>query len=124
MAATSVTSVSLDPLSLLVCVSRGTGIRRAIRRGISFTGNLLERRYAPVPFAFRGAAASTERFGFGKWRASNSGIPWLEDGVTMIDFLVDGEVEYRSHSNTIGLVRDARACGEVPPLIYLNGQYQ
>jgi flavin reductase (DIM6/NTAB) family NADH-FMN oxidoreductase RutF len=41
-----------------------------------------------------------------------------------IDCIVDGEIEYGSHSIVIGLVRDARVSGEVTPLIYLNGQYQ
>jgi flavin reductase len=79
--ATSVTSLSLDPPSLLVCVNRGADIRHVIRQGISFTVNLLERKQVPVSIAFGGAALSAERFGFGKWRAGESGVPWLEDAL-------------------------------------------
>lgn len=124
MAATSVTSLSLDPPSLLVCVNRTAGIRGAIRQGNAFTVNLLERQHAPVSMAFGGAAPRLERFNQGKWRAGESGVPWLEDGLAAIDCLVDREVEYGTHSIIIGRVLAARVFGEVTPLIYLNGEYQ
>lgn len=124
MAATSVTSLSLDPPSLLVCVNRGAGIRSAVRHGSHFTVNLLDRQHAPVSVAFGGGVPVAERFGTGKWQASESGVPWLEDGVAAVECVVDGEVEYGSHSIIIGRVQGVRIGGEATPLIYLNGQYQ
>jgi flavin reductase len=124
MAATSVTSLSMDPPSILVCVNRGARFRGAIRQGSPFTVNLLDRRHEPVSVAFGGAQSGPDRFGVGRWRAGESGVPWLEDGVAAIDCVVDGEVEYGTHSIIIGLVRGARVSGAATPLIYLNGQYQ
>ena len=124
MAATSVTSLSMDPPSILVCVNRSASIRSAIRQGSAFTVNLLDREHAPVSLAFGGAKAGLDRFSVGQWREGEAGVPWLEDGVAAIDCLVDREVEYGTHSIIIGRVRGARVSGEATPLIYLNGQYQ
>lgn len=124
MAATSVTSLSMDPPSILVCVNRAASIRTAITQGSPFTVNLLDREHAPVSMAFGGAKAGAERFDVGRWQAGEAGVPWLEDGVASIDCVVDGEIEYGTHSIIIGLVRGARVSGEATPLIYLNGQYQ
>ena len=124
MAATSVTSLSMDPPSILVCVNRGASIRGAIRQGSPFTVNLLDRDHAPVSMAFGGAKTGAERFGVGSWQAGEAGVPWLEDGVAAIDCVVDAEIEYGTHSIIIGRVRGARICGEATPLIYLDGHYQ
>jgi flavin reductase len=124
MAATSVTSLSLDPPSLRVCINRAAGLRSAIRPGCPFTVNLLDREHVPVSVAFGGAVRGADRFATGKWCAGEAGVPWLEDGAAAIDCVVVGEVEYGSHSIVIGRVRGARVSGEVSPLIYLNGQYQ
>lgn len=124
MAATSVTSLSMDPPAILVCVNRSARIRGAIQKGSPFTVNLLDRRHESVSVAFGGAKSGAERFEVGDWQAGESGVPWLTDGVAVIDCVVDGEIEYGTHSIVIGLVRGARVSGEATPLIYLNGQYQ
>ena len=124
MAATSVTSLSMDPPSILVCVNRTASIRTAITQGSAFTVNLLDREHAEVSMAFGGAKSGVERFDVGRWQAGEAGVPWLEDGVASIDCVVDAEIEYGTHSIIIGQVRSARVSGEATPLIYLNGQYQ
>lgn len=124
MAATSVTSLSLDPPSLLVCVNRGAGIRGSVRHGSAFTVNLLDRRHASVSVAFGGGVPVAERFGTGAWQASETGVPWLEDGLAAVECVVDGEIEYGSHSIIIGRVQSVRISGEATPLIYLDGRYQ
>lgn len=124
MAATSVTSLSMEPPSILVCVNRSASIRSAIIQGSPFTVNLLDREHAEVSMAFGGAKSGLARFDVGRWQAGEAGVPWLEDGVAAIDCVVDAEIEYGTHSIIIGQVRGARVSGEVTPLIYLNGQYQ
>ena len=117
MAATSVTSLSMDPPSILVCVNRAAGIRSAVTQGSPFTVNLLDREHAAVSIAFGGGKPVAERFGVGQWVEG-------EDGVASIDCIVDAEIEYGTHSIIIGRVRGARICGEATPLIYLDGHYQ
>ena len=124
MAATSVTSLSMYPPSILVCVNRAAGIRSAVTQGSPFTVNLLDREHAAVSIAFGGGKPVAERFGVGRWIEGEDGVPWLEDGVASIDCIVDAEIEYGTHSIIIGRVRGARICGEATPLIYLDGHYQ
>lgn len=122
--ATSMTSLSMDPPSLLLCVNRSASIRAALEPGAAFTANLLERRHKAVSDAFGGRASGTERFGFGDWGTCERGVPVLRDAIAAIQCKVDREVEYGTHTIIIGKVLNTCLSDELDPLVYVNGNYQ
>jgi flavin reductase (DIM6/NTAB) family NADH-FMN oxidoreductase RutF len=124
MSATSVTSLSMSPPSLVVCINRNARVRQALAPGRPFTVNLLDQAQGSISAAFGGEKSGPERFNVGRWRAGETGVPFLEDGLAIIDCRVDGTVEYGTHSIIIGRVDHVRLAGQAMPLIYFDGQYQ
>lgn len=122
--ATSVTSLSMEPPSLLLCVNRSASIRDALEPGTAFTANLLERRHQAVSDAFGGRATGAERFSFGEWNACERGVPMLRDAIAAIQCEVDREIEYGTHTIIIGRVLNTCLSDELTPLVYVNGAYQ
>ena len=124
LTATSVTSLSMDPPSLLVCVNRSASIRAALAPGVAFTVNLLDRRHTAVSDAFGGRVVAAERFGIGEWSPCDRGVPRLCDAIAAIRCEVEQEVEYGTHTIIIGRVLDTQLSDEPTPLVYVNGTYQ
>lgn len=123
MAATSVTSLSMSPPSLLVCVNRQTGIHASMFIGARFNVNLLGNHHRDVAVAFGGQMARELRFGVGQWADDIQGLPALADAQAVIGCEVDRLVTYGTHTIVIGAVREVRVAGEVQPLIYQDGRY-
>lgn len=123
MAATSVTSLSMSPPSLLVCVNRQTGIHASMFIGARFNVNLLGNNHRDVAAAFGGQMARELRFGVGQWADDIQGLPALADAQAVIGCEVDRLVTYGTHTIVIGAVREVRVSGEVQPLIYQDGRY-
>lgn len=124
MAATSVTSLSMDPPSLLICVNRSASIHAALTHGATFSVNILHESHEPISAAFGGKAKGAERFATGDWRACSEGLPRLHDAVASIACAVDMSVDYGTHTIVIGKVRQTRLSTQEHPLIYVNGRYQ
>lgn len=123
MAATSVTSLSMSPPSLLVCINRQTGIHASMFIGAKFNVNLLGNHHRDVAAAFGGQVARELRFGVGQWADDIQGLPALADAQAVVGCEVDRLVTYGTHTIVIGAVREVRVAGEVQPLIYQDGRY-
>ena len=123
MAATSVTSLSMSPPSLLVCINRQTGIHASMFIGAKFNVNLLGNHHRDVAAAFGGQVARELRFGVGQWADDIQSLPALADAQAVVGCEVDRLVTYGTHTIVIGAVREVRVAGEVQPLIYQDGRY-
>jgi flavin reductase (DIM6/NTAB) family NADH-FMN oxidoreductase RutF len=123
MAATSVTSLSMSPPSLLVCINRQTGIHASMFIGARFNVNLLGNQHRDVAAAFGGQVARELRFGVGQWADDIQGLPALADAQAVVGCEVDRLVTYGTHTIVVGAVREVRVAGEVQPLIYQDGRY-
>ncbi len=112
--ATSVTSLSADPPSLLACLHRSSSSYGAVRRSLSFAVNLLsadQQEYAEL-FAGRSGLQGSERYQGGPWRPLPSGVLCLANSIAAFDC----EIEDRSRgtrtpsslaaSGTSSLARD------------------
>lgn len=124
MAATSVSSLSMDPPSLLICVNRSASIHATLTTGTAFSVNILHESHEAISAAFGGGAKGAERFAAGDWRACSEGIPHLHDAVASIACVVDMSVDYGTHTIVVGKVRGTRLSPHEHPLIYVNGRYQ
>ncbi|QKW32426.1 flavin reductase family protein (plasmid) [Nocardiopsis flavescens] len=78
MTCTSLTSVSLAPPTLLVCLNLESGTMQAVREQGRFGVNLLHHRSQRAARLFSGPTA--DRFSKVKWeRSPKHGMPWLVD---------------------------------------------
>lgn len=121
--ATAVTSLSMDPKSILVCINRSSSISSIIEERRIFCVNILADHHADVSRTFGGMAKGADRFSVGKWRRSEEGIPYLNDAQACLFCTLDRLVTFGTHNVFFGSVGDIRLSGDVSPLIYLDGHY-
>jgi len=124
LSATSVTSLSMEPPSLLVCLNRSASLTPMLHQDKPFSVNLLDRRHQNVSNAFGSSSLRAERFRDGDWQLSERGVPVMAEAIASIECDVGKLVEYGSHIIVIGEVRHVRIGEGVDPLIYCNGKYQ
>ncbi len=123
MAATSVTSLSMNPPSLLVCVNKTTGMHQALDNGGDFAINVLSNDQQEVSAACGGKLTGEERFTVGNWTETSAGLPYLKDAQSVVVLEQDGRYEYGSHTIFIGKVKEIKNSEKVNPLLYVDGRY-
>jgi flavin reductase (DIM6/NTAB) family NADH-FMN oxidoreductase RutF len=123
MTATAVTSLSMDPPSLLVCVNRKTFLHDIILQARTFCVNVLHQGHADLSAAFSGAISGDARFGVGAWAMAADGTPYLTDAQAAIFCRKTAAVPYGTHTVFIGEVTDASARQPIAPLVYQNAAY-
>jgi len=126
--APTVTSLSVDPPSLLVCVGRTASIARALVRLRHFSVNVLAAGQVEVAQAFGGqlAAVGAARFDYGHWRGlEGRGVPMLAGARASFDCEVAHVHDWATHHIVIGTVRAVQLAPEAQPsLAYADGQYR
>lgn len=123
LTATSVTSMTVEPPAVLVCVNQSASIHSALAVGLPVCVNLLSRDQQDVSGAFGGKLPPEERFSVGAWQADLNGVPRLENAQANISGQIDQLLPYGTHSIVIIRVDDVRLTGPVAPLIYQDGGY-
>jgi flavin reductase (DIM6/NTAB) family NADH-FMN oxidoreductase RutF len=120
---TALTSVSLEPPLLLVCVGRESRTLPAIRHSGRFAVNLIDSVAAPVALHF--ASKVEDKFADAVWRPGANGCPLLhEHSVAWAECRTEREVEAGDHVVVIGRVdRGGSAGHERVPLTYLRRRY-
>ena len=121
--ATAVTSLSMDPPSLLVCVNRSSSLHALLSKNDRFCVNLLRSEHAGLSDAFSGKLPSEERFRHGTWLEDQDGLPFLADAQASIFCRKQTAIEHGSHSIFIGLVESVLKTDDVCPLVYSDGKY-
>jgi len=114
---TSLSSVALDPPTLLVCLQTGSGTLAAIRERGAFVVNLLHESGRAA--AERFASAQPDRFAHVRWRpAPITGLPWLaQETLAMAECLVTDSAIVGDHVIVFGTVENVVA-GPGHPLLY------
>jgi len=123
MAATSLTSLSLDPPSLLVCVNRDASLHACLAEGSRFSVNLLADGQRDIAAAFGGAVVRELRFTVGAWTLDAHGTPQLDGAQSNLSCSVDRLIPYCTHTVVIGKVDNVRLGEVATPLIYQDGRY-
>jgi len=123
MAATSITSLTVDPPAVLVCVNRMTSLHASLVPTAPLSVNLLARHHREVSMAFGGGVAREERFKVGDWHEAANGLPALADAQANLECVIDAMLAYGTHSIVIARVIRARVSETVAPLIYQDGSY-
>jgi 3-hydroxy-9,10-secoandrosta-1,3,5(10)-triene-9,17-dione monooxygenase reductase component len=124
MTANAVTSLSLDPVLLLVCVDKGTHTHRILEQGGAFTVNILGEHQEDVSRLFakrsepeRGTLRG-QRFRIGK-----TGAPVLEDCLAYVECRIAETYEGGDHTIFLGEAVDMGIVNDVQPLLFYRGRY-
>jgi flavin reductase (DIM6/NTAB) family NADH-FMN oxidoreductase RutF len=121
--ASAVTSVSLDPPLLLVCLDRTSLTLRAIRSHGAFAVNVLAapQQHLSVNFARRGLAAAWDGV---RHRPGPTGSPRLHGVLAVLECAVDNRLPGGDHEIVVGRVRDVEISDvRAAPLLYWRGSY-
>lgn len=121
--ATAVTSLSMEPPSLLVCFNRDSRLHTLLSAADSFCVNILHTDNVEISRLFSSPITSAERFASGGWQSDDSSPPYLVDAQSSIQCAKDQQIDYGSHTIFIGRVLKVRNREQVSPLIYSNGGY-
>ncbi|MDA9436684.1 flavin reductase family protein [Bradyrhizobium sp. CCBAU 51627] len=125
MTVTSVTSLAVDPPTLLVSINRDASSFPLIRRYGAFGVNILAADQLDVAerFAGKGGLKGADRFAGSQWVTAISGVPLLVGALSAVDCEVEEIVERHSHGIVIGRVRTIENSVRSAALAYWHGQY-
>lgn len=124
MTATSVTSVSDAPASLLVCVNGQSSLHDILQSGGKFVVNVLSAHHADLSMLCATGQAGENRFSLGEWDSAH-GLPWLRDAQAVFFCDSAAQMTHGTHLILVGNVREVRVQSTpVNPLLYADGQYR
>ena len=125
MTVTSVTSLSVEPATLLVSVNRLSSSFPLLRRYGAFGVNILTGDQLDIAerFAGKGGLKGAERFAGAQWVTRATGVPLLTSCLASIECDVEEVIERHSHAIVIGRVRSVLTSVPSTALTYWNGQY-
>lgn len=125
MTASSVTSVSDNPPSLLVCVNQSTRIAPVLSVGRRFAVNILGQLHQELSVICSTGEQGEQRFASDHWQTAPDQIPMLADAEAVFECEVDLVQAYGTHNIVVGRILAVRVLGDGPdPLIYLDGSYR
>ena len=125
MTVTSVSSLSMEPPSLVVSINRASSSWPLLKRHGFFGVNILTADQLEVAerFTGKGGLKGAERFAGASWTTAASGVPLLVGALAAIDCEAEDIVERHSHAVVIGRVLDLRLSSRTAALAYWQGQY-
>ena len=118
----SVTSISMDPPSLLICINKSSRIHNSIELGSKFCINLLNNEQEDLSNICSDEDMYDQRFKDENWNLD--GIPFLKNAQANIFCKVDKLTSYHTHTIVVGLVEDANYADEISTLTYVDGEYK
>jgi len=125
MTVTSVASLSIEPPSLLVSISRASSSWPLIRDRGAFGVNILNADQLDIAERFSGIGGlkGRDRFAGAIWTTRATGVPLLHGALAAIDCAVDDIVERHSHAIVIGRVLHLEIAPDDAALAYWHGSY-
>jgi flavin reductase (DIM6/NTAB) family NADH-FMN oxidoreductase RutF len=125
MTVTSVSSLSVDPPTLIVSINRESSSWPLLQRHGFFGVNILTADQLDVAerFAGKGGLKGADRFAGVQWTTRVSGVPLLVGALSAIDCEAEDIIERHSHAVVIGRVLDVRSSRRTAALAYWQGQY-
>lgn len=125
MTVTSVSSLSVEPATLIVSINRESSSWPLIKRHGFFGVNILTADQLDIAerFTGKGGLKGADRFAGAEWITRASGVPLLVGALAAIDCEVEDIVERHSHAIVIGRVLDLQASTRTAALAYWQGQY-
>jgi flavin reductase (DIM6/NTAB) family NADH-FMN oxidoreductase RutF len=124
--ATSVSSLAIDPPSVIVSLNRDSSSWPVLQRHGSFCVNVLahDQRHVADSFAGRGGRKGIDRYLDAEWQELATGTLALKNALTVLDCELDDAIERHSHGILIGRVRAVTLRRNAEPLLYWHGAYR
>ncbi|MBV8925110.1 MAG: flavin reductase family protein [Bradyrhizobium sp.] len=125
MTVTSVSSLSVDPPSLIVSVNRASSSWPLLRRHRTFGVNVLGADQVDVAerFTGKGGLKGAERFAGAEWIERASGARLLVGALAAIECEAEDIIERHSHAIIIGRVLHVELSPDHAALAYWHGDY-
>ncbi|MCD4661719.1 flavin reductase family protein [Agrobacterium sp.] len=122
MTVTAVTSVSMEPPSLLVCLNNRTLLHELLLCRPDFIVNVLTQDQTALSDAFSGKVSPEERFGNGDWQRHENGVLYWPTAHGSSACRRVAAMPYVTHSVFLGQVGSADVSETTRPLLYENAQ--
>lgn len=125
MTATSVSSLAIDPPTLIVAVNREASSLPLLRRYGTFGVNILSGDQVDIAERFTGkdGRKGAERFASSSWTPGPSGVPLLKGALVAIGCKVDEIIDRHSHAIVLGRVVRLTTSETNAALAYWRGEY-
>jgi flavin reductase len=120
--ATAMSSLAMDPPSLLVCINRAASMHGSLQDVSHFGVNVLHRDQEELAHMFADRSKAALRFASG-WNLHQNSPPRLADAQASLLCRRIDHHQFGTHSIFIGVVEEVLVRGEVNPLVYLDGRY-
>lgn len=130
MTANAVTSVSLDPTLLLICLDRRARMHDLVEQAGAFAVNILaaDQEHLSIHFAGRGKDGPPPpdlRFVYGDGETDDGSIPTIAGCVMAIGCRVEATYPGGDHTIVLGRVLELRPGPEkAQPLVWFGGHYR
>ncbi len=124
--ATSVSSLSVAPPTILVCLNRDSSSWPTLLEHGAFCINLLAHDHLHIAdrFAGRGGAKGIERYESATWQRLSTGALALSGALAAIDCELEEALDRHSHTILIGRVKAIALRDGAEPLLYWHGAYR
>ena len=121
---TSVTSVTSDPPTLLVCINNSATSCNEIDESNIFAVNILPKDEKQLAEAFSSPKNRESRFKLNTWTALKTGAPILDNALVSFDCVVKKKINYSTHTIFFGEIVDVKVAREnLNPLLYFNQKF-
>ncbi len=121
MTASAVSSISLDPPLIMVCVNHEDPLHQCLMNAGAFAVNVLTSEQAHVSASFAGAGE--QRFVGMDYETGPDGLPLLSHALAHVICSVWQIYPAGDHTIFLGLVRSGRTSSG-KPLVHFRGDYQ
>jgi flavin reductase (DIM6/NTAB) family NADH-FMN oxidoreductase RutF len=121
--ATSVTSISMEPPSILICFNKTSRLHDFLTKEERFCVNVLHTDNFQTSKVFSSPVTGVERFNSGDWLDDEFATPFLANAQANLFCRKEKEIVYGSHTIFIGRVTGVRTRPDISPLLYRDGGY-
>lgn len=123
MTVTALTSVSMEPPSLMICLNNRSLLHEMLLEQPNFAVNVLDCGQATLSDAFSGAVAPEDRFAGDGWTRDAAGMLVLDSAHANVVCRRTASVPFGTHTLFIGEVMRAAVREETTPLLYSEASY-
>ena len=124
MTMTAVSSLSMEPPSMIVCVNQNTFLHDILMSARCFCVNVLKYDQVDVSAAFSGATPAAQRFDVGDWkRIAEGGVDYLGTAQANVFCTKVAAVPFGTHTIFIGQADEVLLNEDDRPLLYRNAAY-
>ncbi len=123
MAATAVSSLAMEPPSLLACINTRAAMHDAMAASDSFCVNLLHHDQLAIAQAFSDNSLRNQRFQGDDWLIDLVQPPRLKGAQAAILCRRAGQQTFGTHSIFIGVVENVTVRDDIDPMVYLDGRF-